>query len=186
MNTYTPKAVETDLEIEKQVKGDVPQTKENFTFVLEYEDGAPVPLDVKLTILGQGKGNFGKWTYTQAGTYVYKVRETAGSNKEYEYDKTVYIITDTVTDNDGVLELSRKITAGENDAESVVFVNNYKKEKPKNDKPKDNPPSTPPSTPPQTGNTHSASTCFGAVIVLAAALCIAKRYNDKNEDSANE
>lgn len=186
VNTYTPKAVETVLEIEKQVKGDVPQTKENFTFVLEYEDGAPVPLDVKLTILGQGKGNFGKWTYTQAGTYVYKVRETAGSNKEYEYDKTVYIITDIVTDNDGVLELSRKISAGENDAESVVFVNNYKKEKPKNDKPKDNPPSTPPSTPPQTGNTHSASTCFGAVIVLAAALCIAKRYNDKNEDSANE
>lgn len=178
VNDYSPKAVETELEIEKQVKGDAPSSKENYRFEITAADGAPLPLEIKLSILGKGKGKFGKWTYTQAGTYVYTVREIAGANSKCEYDKTVYTVTDVVTDNDGVLEMTRTITSGKKTVNSIVFLNTYKTVKPKTNKPKGKQPE---DTPPDTGSKHSAGTCFGAVIVLAAALCIAKRYNDANE-----
>ena len=69
---------------------------------------------------------FGSWTYTEAGVYVYEVSEIAGSSNNCSYDKTVYTVTDTVTDNDGVLTVSRDITDGDGkSADEAVFVNTY-------------------------------------------------------------
>lgn len=176
VNKYAPKGAETDFEIEKKVTGDAPAEKQTYTFEISGEQGAPLPDIARITLTGEGKVAFGKWTYTQAGTYVYRVYEIAGSDTTCAYDKTVYIITDTVTDNGGVLELTRTVTADGKEVKAAVFENKY--EKPKKDKPKNDKPESPN---PQTGNSHAGSTCFGAVLMIAGVLCVIKLRTREEE-----
>jgi len=44
----------------------------------------------KLTITGEGTGNFGTITYTMPGTWKYSVYEKAGGLKAYGYDLKFY------------------------------------------------------------------------------------------------
>lgn len=176
VNKYAPKGAETDFEIEKKVTGDAPAEKQTYTFEISGEQGAPLPDIARITLTGEGKVAFGKWTYTQAGTYVYRVYEIAGSDTTCAYDKTVYIITDTVTDNGGVLEMTRTVTADGKEVKAAVFENKY--EKPKKDKPKNDKPESPN---PQTGNSHAGSTCFGAVLMIAGVLCVIKLRTREEE-----
>ena len=178
VNKYTPNSVETDLEVEKKITGAAPDAKETFRFVLTAADGTPLPESTTVEITGEGKKAFGKWTYTEVRTYVYKVTETAGSNSDCEYDKTVYTITDTVTDVDGALKISRKITAADSEAQSVVFTNNYK------ETPKETPKDTPTPSNPTTGHSEFPHTSFGAVILIAAALCVLR--SRKSEDESDD
>ena len=62
------------------------------------------------SIIGRGRTNLGVWKYAKTGIYRYKLTEKMGGIKGYKYDETVYTITDTVVDNDGQLEYTRKIT----------------------------------------------------------------------------
>ena len=128
VNTYTLKTAEAELEIEKDVEGVPPVEDEEFVFSLTAKDDAPVPSKTKVTISGSGTASFGKWTYKKAGTYVYEVKELAGDNKNCEYDSTVFTVTDTVTDNDSVLTVSRTVTAGDETVGKIVFVNIYTEE----------------------------------------------------------
>lgn len=133
-NEFTAKPVTPEaIGIQKIVKG-TPYTDETFTFELTPgEDTFPMPAasdgKQEITIKGAGVGTFGTWTYTAAGVYTYQLKEVAGSNEDYTYDKTVYTITDTVTLNDaGNLEASRAIQ-NENGAScdrTVTFTNQYK------------------------------------------------------------
>jgi pilin isopeptide linkage protein len=126
VNTYKPNPTDTELEIEKLVEGNTPEEDEVYTFELIGKDDAPVPEDTTVEITGAGTATFGSWTYIEAGTYVYEVREIAGSSNNCTYDKTVYTVTDTVTDNDGVLTISREIADSDGkSADGVVFVNTY-------------------------------------------------------------
>ena len=131
VNTYKPASVETELEIEKLVEGNAPEEDEVYTFELKGNDGAPVPADTTVEIEGAGTAVFGSWTYTEAGIYVYEVSEIAGSSNNCNYDKTVYTVTDTVTDENGVLTVSRDIA--DDDGKSVggvIFVNTYEDDVP--------------------------------------------------------
>lgn len=65
---------------------------------------------------------FGPITYDQAGTYVYKVTETAGSNGGITYDSHAATVIVTVADN-----LHGGFTATAS-VENGVFTNNYKSE----------------------------------------------------------
>ncbi|SEL45543.1 Spy0128 family protein [Ruminococcus albus] len=131
VNTYKPTSVETELEIEKQVEGNVSDEDEVYTFELTGKDGTLVPADTMVEIEGAGKAVFGSWTYTEAGVYVYEVSEIAGDGDNCIYDKTVYTVTDTVTDENGTLTVSRDIA--DDDGKSVggvIFVNIYEDDVP--------------------------------------------------------
>lgn len=165
VNTYFIKSVSTELEIEKKVQGAAPEKDETYTFTIKGLDGAPVPENVQVTITGSGRATFGSWTYTEAGVYVYEVTELAGDSDRCEYDGTVYVVTDTVTNNDGVLEISRVITVADSETESIVFVNTYSEEE-------DNGPDNP-----TTGARRSVG--FTAIL-LGAVVCMAvKRKNEE-------
>ena len=68
---------------------------------------------------------FNAITYTQAGEYVYLVKETEGSLPNVEYDKTEYVVKVTVTDVEAVLTSRVEIFDNNEKCESIVFTNQY-------------------------------------------------------------
>ena len=104
-NTYLPKATTVNLPVTKTIEG-TPPTEANFDFVLTtLTENAPMPVSggEKLTITGEGTGNFGTITYTMPGTWKYSVYEKAGGLKAYGYDDNIYKVTVTVNDVGGEL-----------------------------------------------------------------------------------
>lgn len=104
-NTYLPKATTVTLPVTKTIEG-TPPTDANFDFVLTtLTENAPMPVSggEKLTITGEGTGNFGTITYTMPGTWKYSVYEKAGSLEAYGYDDNIYKVTVTVNDVGGEL-----------------------------------------------------------------------------------
>ena len=79
-----------------------------------------------IQITGSGYGEFGTWNYDTVGIYFYTVSEVNTSIQGYTYDTTVYTITDTVTDDNGQLVLSRVVTNNQNKpVTSMPFINTY-------------------------------------------------------------
>jgi len=122
-----------DYSVVKTVTGN-PDSPSQFTFKLAAQNASqPMPAGsingVKtVMITGPGAITFGKWTYTQPGTYRYTVTEVAPHPgvTGYTYDTASYTITDTVTDANGQLLLSRVVTnASNNVVTSFSFINNY-------------------------------------------------------------
>lgn len=109
-----------------------PETNSLFTFKLMAQNkDNPMPEGSlrgakTLSIYGSGMVDFGSWTYTEAGTYVYAVYGLSNGTGDYIYDGTVYTVTDVVTLENGQLVLKRTI---ENSAgvqrEICNFVNQY-------------------------------------------------------------
>ncbi|MBO5070101.1 MAG: hypothetical protein J6C37_07045 [Roseburia sp.] len=66
--------------------------------------------------------------YTQAGIYVYTVEEVEGNLAGFTYDKSVYTITVTVTDDEATAKLkaSAVITKDGERVTAIEFVNEYK------------------------------------------------------------
>ncbi|MCL2107590.1 MAG: sortase B protein-sorting domain-containing protein [Oscillospiraceae bacterium] len=123
--------VMVDPPVVKTVIG-IPLRAETFTFKLEAGDpNNPMPAGsangVKtLQIVGSGSGEFGVWAYTQPGVYFYTITEVNTGARGYDYDSTVYTITDTVSAVDGELEVSRVVTNGANrQVTSLSYVNIY-------------------------------------------------------------
>lgn len=124
--------VSSELEVIKRITGDTPTTAATFTFVLSAQDNTyPMPAGStgavkEITITGTGKADFGDISFTKPGPYVYKVNERKGSAKGYVYDTTVYTVTYTVTQTDGVLNVTRTITDSKDlPAEALNFTNDY-------------------------------------------------------------
>ena len=119
----------------KQVKGN-PIAEETFTFELCAKNIMnPMPVGStdgvkQISIKGSGEKSFGIWTYTEPGDYQYTVREIAGSNRHYTYDKTVYHMTDHVYYSGSKLRVDHKVTDhnGKNvSSADFLFVNQYTK-----------------------------------------------------------
>jgi len=73
-----------------------------------------------------GSFSFEKIEYAKAGTYYYIIEEVAGNAGGVTYDKTVYYVTVTVTDNlDGTLSAAATFKTENASAEKVVFENKY-------------------------------------------------------------
>ena len=107
-NTYLPKATTVTLPVTKTIEG-TPHSSANFDFVLTtLTENAPMPVSggEKLTITGEGTGNFGTITYTMPGTWKYSVYEKAAGLKAYGYDDNIYKVTVTVNDVGGELVAS--------------------------------------------------------------------------------
>lgn len=135
-NTYEPDAVMLSIPVEKVIKGnDTPEDKA-FTFVLKgASEDVPMPEEGKesVVVMGNGQSAFGTITYKFADVYEYTVSEVKGDETGYTYDETVYAVTVTVVDTEGVLGLSVEyavVVDSEDEtnesAEKIVFTNNYK------------------------------------------------------------
>lgn len=130
-NTYVaPLQIDPPI-ITKFVEGEAaPETK--FEFVFEGKNGYPMPdgsiaNQKHLTITGAGELEIGNITFTDAGTYVYKVYELNNGGTGWTYDTSVYTITFTVTESDNVLSCERTITKNRDAvAEGIVFTNKYR------------------------------------------------------------
>ena len=139
VNTYTKHGAAEIVAI-KRINGNPPAESE-FTFKL-YKDSIKEENRMETqTRTGAGKVQFGTQTYTEAGTYVYKVKEEAGNVKGYEYDESVYTVTVVVTNVDNKLESTvTYVKDGTSDAttdagaaeaeesglEAAIFTNTYK------------------------------------------------------------
>lgn len=133
----TDPALMADPPVRKTVSGS-PGRSSTFTFKLEARNPSnPMPAGsvggVKLLqIVGQGEGEFGRWSYDRAGTYYYTVSEVDTREAGYTYDKAVYTITDTVTEKDGRLVLARVVTNAQNKPVTALdYINKYNKDGPK-------------------------------------------------------
>ena len=129
-NTYTPDSTDAAPSVEKKIAGKNPAKDSTFHFTLTGKDNAPMPEGSKdgrktVKITGEGKADFGKINFTQAGTYTYKVAEETGNESSYNYDSTEYTLTYKVTDVRGTLKAEQSITAGGKSADAMVFTNKY-------------------------------------------------------------
>ena len=121
-----------DPPVFKTVIGE-PAAPSTFTFKLTAQNPTdPMPAGsvngVKtITITGTGTAYFGKWSYSQPGTYYYTVSEVNTGAAGYTYDTVVFTITDMVRDDgEGELILTRVVTNNANNAvASMAFINYY-------------------------------------------------------------
>ena len=129
-NTYSVDPTEATPSVEKKIIGGNPAKDSTFRFTLTGTDNAPMPKgsvdgEKTETITGKGQTDFGKITFTRAGTYTYKVTEKLGNEASYNYDSTEYTLTYKVTDVRGELKAEQSITAGGKSVNAMVFTNKY-------------------------------------------------------------
>lgn len=129
-NTYTVDPTDATPSVEKKIAGGNPAKDSTFRFTLTGTDNAPMPKgsvdgEKTETITGEGQTDFGKITFTRAGTYTYKVTEKLGNEASYNYDSTEYTLTYKVADVRGELKAEQSITAGGKSADAMVFTNKY-------------------------------------------------------------
>ena len=124
-------ALMADPPVKKTVSGN-PSRASVFAFKLVAQGPSnPMPASsvngVKtIQIMGPGKGAFGTWSYDKPGIYCYTVSEVNAGEAGYTYDTVVYTFTDTVTEKDGRLVLSRVVTNDLNKPVTVLaFINKY-------------------------------------------------------------
>ncbi|MBR6444092.1 MAG: Cna B-type domain-containing protein [Firmicutes bacterium] len=174
-NTYEPPVdpgiVTIDPPVKKVIKGDAPKKAETYTFKLEAkEDANPMPnaangsKSMTTTITGEGESEFGEIVFTENEVrdepYMYRITEVPGTNKNCEYDDTVYFVKVTVSlDDEGKVKAKREYTKKSGEvvtSGTFTFVNTYK-----------NPA---PEPAPQTGDDSNILPAWIALITSALAL----------------
>ena len=120
-----------DPPVKKTVSG-TPHYNTTFEFRLVAQDvSSPMPKGSNngtktIKIVGSGESGFGTWSYDKAGKYYYKVLEVDTGVNGYTYDKTVYTIVDSVTEEGGKLVVSRVVTNNLNKPVSAFdFINKF-------------------------------------------------------------
>ena len=78
-----------------------------------------------IKIKGNGTESFGTITFTQIGTYTYKITELSEDLENYEYDKSVYTIVYEVTNTEGLLEVTKTVKKDGFNSDVIEFVNTY-------------------------------------------------------------
>lgn len=140
-----PDSVEVSMGVSKNVKNKEDELVENcadsFDFELiandENAENYPMPEKTNVKITGNGTESFGKITFTQTGTYTYKITEKAGNSEDYEYDNSEYIVTFEVTNPEGLLEVTRTIKKNGFNGDEVIFTNKTDKYEPEPENPDD-------------------------------------------------
>ena len=129
-NEYKVKEVTFEPKIKKIVNGPA-ETDDTFWFKLtpkeKYED-IVIPND-SISIFGEGEESYEPITIKQAGIYEFTIEELEQSDRNYDYDKSVWTIEVVVEDIESQLTVvsavySTSETTSENNA---VFMNQYTK-----------------------------------------------------------
>jgi pilin isopeptide linkage protein len=120
-----------DPPVKKTVSGN-PDRDSAFKFKLEAGNASqPMPAGsvngVKIImIFGSGEGEFGTWSYDKEGVYYYKISEIDTGEPGYAFDTAIYTITDTVSEVNGQLVVSRVVTnIASKPVSSLSFINRY-------------------------------------------------------------
>ena len=126
----TPAKVDTKASfgLTKVLEGREWTKEDKFEFGLTSENGAPMPKSTTAVATTQGNKaiDFGEITYTEPGTYVYKVSEkNAGQTIDgITYSGNVAEITVTVTPNKkGELSADVQVTSGETEFKNTYAAN---------------------------------------------------------------
>jgi pilin isopeptide linkage protein/LPXTG-motif cell wall-anchored protein len=131
-NTWVGSVTSAPAEVQKTVKGNAPSTAEKYHFTLKALYEAPLPsgaVEETISIVGEGKANFGDITFLNVGTYYYEISEKPGSATNCEYDKTIYTMSVVVEEDGGKLVIrSTDYTKSDStDTYSIAaFTNNYR------------------------------------------------------------
>jgi pilin isopeptide linkage protein len=126
VNVYDAKDAQVKLEGTKILTGKTLRDGE-FEFVIRaLTPDAPMPDSAIVTNTADSKFSFGNIVFSKAGTYVYEITEKDGGVSQYNYDKSVYIVTIKVTDNSqGVLSAKTELTKNNMDSAEIVFRNSF-------------------------------------------------------------
>lgn len=115
-NTYTPTAVQVNLQASKQLSGRAMKADE-FTFHISDADNKVL---ADATNTDKGVVDFSPITFTAAGDYTLTVWEETGKADGVTYDTTKFTVKIHVEDQDGVL-----VATIDYPEEGVVFHNKY-------------------------------------------------------------
>ncbi len=102
-----------------------------FTFLLQQTDDKFVPwtghgvIPSQTVNAGDGSFTFDAITYDTVGTYYYIVTEVDTGNERTTFDETVYKVTITVTDENGVLKATAAYATENASVKEMVFTNVY-------------------------------------------------------------
>lgn len=126
VNSYDAADAEITLSGTKLLTGKKLQNGE-FTFALNpVTEGAPMPANQTTANDEKGSFSFGKITYSKAGIYYYTLTELANNDTRYVFDKAVYTVIVTVTDNSVGRLLARvKLQKDGYDSSEIVFRNGF-------------------------------------------------------------
>ncbi len=129
INTYFP-PIEIDPPIiQKTVEGEnMPETQ--FRFLMRAQNEAPMPDGSDngtkiITLNGMGEAELGTISYTGPGVYTYTITELNDGEKGWSYDESVYVLTVTVTLENGALKAEKTLEKDGGAAEAVLFTNRY-------------------------------------------------------------
>ncbi len=87
---------------------------------------APMPAGGATVPNLEGAFSFGTITFKEAGTFVYTITEVDGGDARYTYDKSVYTVTVTVTDNsEGKLSATYQMVKDNMPSTEIVFRNGF-------------------------------------------------------------
>ena len=118
--------------VQKKIIGKNERVRDQFHFEIKAIGGddassTPMPQEREVTVVGVDKEAFGEITFTEEGTYTYEITETKGDIAGYTYDDSVWILTVTVTRENGVLQATgsySKENSGTSE-EIATFTNIY-------------------------------------------------------------
>ncbi|MGO5165722.1 MULTISPECIES: Spy0128 family protein [unclassified Candidatus Paralachnospira] len=123
---------ETNLKVSKTLTGRAWEDEEAFQFKLTGTDGPdgieiPMPESDTLTLTKAApNGSFGSITYTEPGSYRYRIEEMETGNAGITWDKSVYLVTVTVTDDgSGSLKAEAVMTKNGESVSGADFTNVY-------------------------------------------------------------
>jgi len=132
-NSYTPDFVSAEIKGEKDLDGNRTLADGDFEFTISaVTNGAPMPANTKVNNTADGKIDFGKIEFSNAGTYVYEIKETKGNILGVTYDLNKVTATVTVSYDKATGKLSANtvyVKEGEQGSKtSFTFKNTYKAE----------------------------------------------------------
>ena len=121
-NAYTVDPTDITIEAEKILNG-AELNGNDFTFELYDKDGKLIE---KVKNDKNGKVVFSKLNITEAGTYVYTIKELSENANGITYDATVYTVTVNVKDGgEGLFEVEIIYSNAEGEVNKAVFENTY-------------------------------------------------------------
>ena len=133
-NIYRPSATVIVPAVKKSVLGNPPAAL-TFSFRLAAINNAPMPPgsvngERIITINGAGEAGFGQIVYSNAGTYRYNIIEINTGEPGWSFDKTMYILTVTVREEDGRLTAEKSLAKADGTpaGETAAFTNIYHEE----------------------------------------------------------
>lgn len=125
-NKYSATSANVTLSGEKILTGKKLVSRD-FSFILiPLDTSNPMPSSDTVSNNANGEFEFGEITFTKAGEYKYTVTEKDEAKEGFTYDKSVYEVTVTVTDNSvGKLLAQVNIKKNNLSASAIVFRNTY-------------------------------------------------------------